>query len=222
VPAALPTSDGPFRRAVARCRLVALLMITVLVALVVPAVTLLRPATSSARSTRGHSRRSHSHRTHSQGCPGAGLHPTRANAARVQAAVVCLVNSQRALARLPLLRVNRTLRAAASIHGLQLVHSGDFSHYGPSGSSPLSRARAAGYRPCRGRGCLVGENLAWAVRASATPAAVVSGWMSSPDHRANILRPDFRDTGVSVIPMTPTRSRVRGATYTQDFGAPLR
>lgn len=217
MPAALPTSDGPFRRAVERCRLVAILMITVLVALVVPAVALLRPATSSARSARTHSRR-----THAGGCPGADVHPTRANAGRVQAAVLCLVNSQRALARLPLLRINPMLRTAANIHGLQLVRNGDFTHAGPSGSSPLDRARAAGYRPCRGRGCLVGENLAWSVSSGATPAAIVSGWMTSADHRANILRPDFRDTGVSVIPVTPTRTRVRGATYTEDFGAPLR
>lgn len=217
MPAALPMSDGPFRRATARCRLVALLMITSLVALVVPGATLLRPATSSARSVHGHTRR-----THSRGCRGADLRPTRANGALVQAAVLCLVNSQRALARLPALRVNPTLAAAANIHGLQLVRSGDFSHYGPSGSSPLDRARAAGYRPCRGRGCLVGENLAWGVRAGATPAVIVRGWMTSPEHRANILRPDFRDTGVSVIPATPTRTRMRGGTYTEDFGAPLR
>lgn len=216
MPAALLMSDGRFRRAVRRCRLVALLMTTALVALVVPGVALLRPATSSARAAHGHARR-----THSRGCRGAGLLPTRADGARVQAAVLCLVNAQRALVGLPALRVNPTLAAAANIHGVQLVRSGDFSHAGPRGSSPLDRARAAGYRPCRGRGCLVGENLAWGVHAGATPAVIVRDWMASPEHRANILRPDFRDTGVSVIPLTPTRTRMRGGTYTEDFGAPL-
>jgi uncharacterized protein YkwD len=44
--------------------------------------------------------------------------------------------------------------------------------------------------------------------------------MSSPEHRANILNGDFRDSGVGVAPAAPAMcgEGLPGATYTQDFG----
>ena len=56
-----------------------------------------------------------------------------------------------------------------------------FSHVSLSGSSPLRRVRAAGWR----RG--VGEALAWVCGAQATPRGVVAAWMASPAHRAIIM-----------------------------------
>lgn len=40
-----------------------------------------------------------------------------------------------------------------------------------------------------------GENL---IQGYATPEAVVEGWMNSPGHKANILRPSFKQLGVGV------------------------
>jgi uncharacterized protein YkwD len=44
--------------------------------------------------------------------------------------------------------------------------------------------------------------------------------MASPGHRANILNPEFRSTGVGVSPQAPAplAGGQAGATYTQDFG----
>jgi uncharacterized protein YkwD len=58
----------------------------------------------------------------------------------------------------------------------------------------------------------------------ATPAAIVASWMASPGHRANILDPDFRDSGVGVVARAPRRyaNGQPGATYTQQFGAVTR
>ena len=40
---------------------------------------------------------------------------------------------------------------------------------------------------------LVGENVAWGHTKAGT---LLKAWMDSPDHRANILKPDYRQLGV--------------------------
>jgi uncharacterized protein YkwD len=45
-------------------------------------------------------------------------------------------------------------------------------------------------------------------------------WMASPEHRANILSPAYRDTGIGVVAAMPQSvGQGPGATYTQDFGS---
>ncbi len=65
-----------------------------------------------------------------------------------------------------------------------------YAHTAPDGSRPWDRAAAAGSR-CR----TVGENIACGQRSA---AEVVRGWMNSPGHRANILRPEFTRIGVGL------------------------
>jgi uncharacterized protein YkwD len=43
-----------------------------------------------------------------------------------------------------------------------------------------------------------GENLAWGTGSSASPRSVMTAWVNSPDHLANILNPKFQAQGVSV------------------------
>jgi uncharacterized protein YkwD len=76
--------------------------------------------------------------------------------------------------------------------------------------------RAAGYSL---PGAWVGENLHWGTEANATPVKAVEGWMKSPGHRANILRPEFTEVGVGVAYEAPINgSHGRSAVYTTDFG----
>ncbi len=63
-----------------------------------------------------------------------------------------------------------------------------YAHTAPDGGKPWDRAAAAGSR-CR----TVGENIACGQRSA---AEVVRGWMNSPGHRANILKPEFTRLGV--------------------------
>ena len=67
---------------------------------------------------------------------------------------------------------------------------------------------------------MIGENIAVGVLQLSTPAAIVAGWMRSPEHRANILNPDFRDSGIGIVAHALRRysGGQRGATYTQQFG----
>ncbi len=67
---------------------------------------------------------------------------------------------------------------------------------------------------------MVGENIAWGTMWLATPQSIVSAWMASPGHRANILDGACRETGIGVEPRPPASlaEGQPGALYTQDFG----
>src|SRR5436305_1521361 len=116
-------------------------------------------------------------------------------------------------------RAPRRLDRAAAAHSLDMVRHRYFDHTSPTGSTPLGRVRASGYL-AHARAWMAGENIAWGVGRLAAPAAIVSAWMHSPGHRANILRPQFREVGTGVVAGVPAAGvRLTGATYTQDFGA---
>jgi len=91
------------------------------------------------------------------------------------------------------------------------------------GGSPLTRMRAAGYIS-RARGYEIGENIAYGTLWLATPRSIVSSWMRSPGHRANILDGRYRDTAIGVATqLAPSLSHGQaGAVYTQDFGVVIR
>jgi uncharacterized protein YkwD len=153
------------------------------------------------------------------GCANGDLVPTSANIGLVRAATICLVNQQRAAAGLRPLREDGPLDAAAQSHSDDMVASDYFDHVAPSGTDFLSRIVAAGFATVANV-LDAGENIAAASGALATPAATVASWMASPPHRANILDPTFKQTGLGVTPAVPAALGIgdSGATYTQTFG----
>ncbi len=171
---------------------------------------------------------SHTHAEHVQGaqgadaggCAGADLRPGPENIEAVREATLCLINRERVTRGERALTFNGKLQHAAQSHSESMASGDYFSHEGPGGSTPLSRIRSTGYISSSKLGYEVGENIAWGTLWLATPKAIVEGWMSSPGHRANILNPNYRDTGVGVSPHPPV-SRAEGqagGVYTQDFG----
>jgi uncharacterized protein YkwD len=163
--------------------------------------------------------RPHRARGHGAACTDTNLIPTSANTARVAAATLCLVNAQRVLAGERPLSDNGKLAAAAAGHSRDMVSADYFDHNSPTGVTPLDRIRASGYLPS-GHPYQFGENIAVGTLQFATPAATVSEWMKSPDHRANILGADFVASGIGVVAQAPSQYSAGdgGATYTQDFG----
>ncbi|MFI7547185.1 CAP domain-containing protein [Actinoplanes sp. NPDC049599] len=122
----------------------------------------------------------------------------------LQADIARLTNAQRTAHGCAAVTVNAQLGAAAVGHSAWMARTGTFSHTGNAGSTFATRARAAGFaRPA-------GENIAWGYR-SATE--VVTAWMKSPGHRANILNCRSRSAGVGAA------VNAAGHTYyTQVFG----
>lgn len=156
----------------------------------------------------------------SDSCPGASLTPNEGNLETIRAATLCLVNRERAANGESALQPNAQLQQAAQGHSESMVQEDYFEHTSPSGDTPLSRMRAAGYIYSSQVGYEVGENIGWGTLWLATPDAIVAAWMASPGHRANILDAHFQDTAIGVSPHAPASLAhgQAGAIYTQDFG----
>ena len=146
-------------------------------------------------------------------CAGADSIPNAAHVAVVRAATLCLVNVERARAGLAPLADNGGLALAAQAHANDMIARRYFSHTSLDGRTFDQRIRAAGYL-----GGNLAENIAWGGGSLGTPRRIVSGWMSSAGHRANILNGLVRDSGVGVSAGTPEGGG--GGTYVHDFGAP--
>jgi uncharacterized protein YkwD len=95
-----------------------------------------------------------------------------------------------------------------------------FDHVSPSGLTPVQRIRTTGYIPNSEVGYVIGENLAWGTLTLATPQAIVTAWIASPEHLANILEGKYLDTGIDIEPEVPESlaEGVAGALYAQEFG----
>ena len=119
---------------------------------------------------------------------------TRVNRARSHARTCGRV----AYAAAPPLRLDTDLGRAARRHARDMARHDYFDHTGRSGSTPASRARAAGYRGT------TSENIAAGYR---RPAQVMRAWLASPGHCANIMS---------------RSNRHLGAGYAYDAGSPYR
>ncbi|PWI13406.1 stress protein [Streptomyces sp. Act143] len=126
--------------------------------------------------------------------------------ARTASEVVDRTNHERTRHGLPPLAVDPRLTAAAQAHSTDMIARAFYSHTSPDGSRPWDRAAAAGATRRS-----IGENIACGQR---SPAEVVEGWMNSPGHRANILKPDFTHIGIGFAGGGPA-----GTYWTQLFGA---
>lgn len=151
-------------------------------------------------------------------CPDVDLAPSDANLPQVEAAILCLVNGERADNGRSAVASNAPLKDASLAHSRDMVSNTFFAHESPSGSTLVSRVEPTGYIPTDGEWVL-GENLAYGTGALATPKAIVQGWMDSPGHRENLLNPDFKDVGIGIVTGVPVAGRSGGATYTTDYGA---
>ena len=100
--------------------------------------------------------------------------------------VVTLVNIERAKEGLSPLTVDARVQAAAMVRAKECERL--FSHTRPDGSSFATalKEQNVAYRSA-------GENIAWGQQ---TPKEVVTAWMNSSGHRANIMNPNFTTIGV--------------------------
>ncbi|WP_328937550.1 CAP domain-containing protein [Streptomyces tauricus] len=120
-----------------------------------------------------------------------------------EAAVLSLVNDERAKAGCSPVTASSSLAALAESFSEDMAARGFFDHTDPDGASPWDRAEKLGIAN------LGGENIA---RGQADAAAVMEAWMNSPGHRANILNCDFKTLGVGA------HFGSGGPWWTQDFG----
>ncbi len=122
--------------------------------------------------------------------PAPGSGPSASDA---ETEVVRRVYAIRAEHMRPPLRVDPDLARIARQYSCALLARGALSHTGADGTTVSDRIRAAGKTFLA-----IGENLASSTDTREPVEAAMEGWMKSPGHRENILRPDFTDTGVGV------------------------
>ena len=105
-----------------------------------------------------------------------------------EAEVIRLVNEIRVQNGLSALKANWELSRVARYKSQDMADNRYFSHTSPTYGTPFEMIRAFGlsYRTA-------GENIAYG---QATPQAVVTAWMNSSGHRANILSSSYTQIGV--------------------------
>jgi uncharacterized protein YkwD len=113
--------------------------------------------------------------------------------AKMEAAIRQRINQIRQKQGLNSLENNEKLAQVARNYSQQMARDKFFSHTGSDGSTLTSRVRAGGITYWA-----VGENLFKSTNVPEPVPLAVQGWMDSPGHRENILRPMFTETGVGV------------------------
>lgn len=105
--------------------------------------------------------------------------------------VVDLVNEQRSKYGLKPLKVSAELSRIARLKSQDMRDNRYFSHTSPTYGTPFQMMKDFGikYRSA-------GENIAMGQR---TPSEVVTAWMNSPGHRANILSSSYGKIGVGYV-----------------------
>ncbi len=111
------------------------------------------------------------------------------NAAAVQFRMLDSVNALRARAGVAPVQLNAQLNAAAATHARDMSLQNRPWLFGSDGSSPLDRARRAGFQ-----GQLLGENISESYE---TELQTLAAWMAQSDTRAVILDPNARAMGIS-------------------------
>ena len=130
-------------------------------------------------------------------CPGAGTPATAASAA-MRAAVVCLVNQQRARATSRRCTPIAGSTAPRSTGPTAMVATDQFTHG--------SELRRDGSAPPASTGQAAGENIATRLPDPARRSS--RGWMASTGHCHNILDPTYQDVGTGVnARRSPSRER---------------
>ena len=126
--------------------------------------------------------------------------------------VIMLTNNERVANGLPSLAYNKQLSEMANAKAVDMIQKQYFAHVSPDGIDLSKLAQTYGYGYLN-----VGENLALGDFTSS--ADVVTGWMNSPGHRANILNKNFTEIGVAAIQGNYEGRVVWYAV--QEFGRPL-
>ncbi len=88
------------------------------------------------------------------------------------------------------------LFSAAARHSTDMAVNNYFSHTGLDGRSASQRIAAEGYA-----WSWVGENIA---AGQASVSTVMSGWLASAGHCANIMRAEYQHVGVSCVQRSGT------------------
>ena len=139
-------------------------------------------------------------------CASAAASAATVQQATNQTSLLQAVNAARIEHGLLPLRLDSGLDQAAEAHTLDMLANHYFGH-GDFGSRMVAL----------GLNGNLGENLAWGTGRYARARSIVHMWLTSAEHRANVLRPEFRRIGFGVA-TGPFQGRHDAIVVTADFG----
>ena len=153
--------------------------------------------------------------------PAAGATPRRAHVALtpLESGVLVDINAFRRAHHLQPLQLNPLLDDAARAHTWQMARDGYFAHESADGSVFWKRIQSF-YPSSASSFWSVGENLLWS-SPDVTPASALRMWLASPDHRANLMDPRWREIGVAAVHEAAAPGVYQGldvTIVTTDFG----
>ena len=144
--------------------------------------------------------------------PGFALSP-------LERGVLAQINALRASHDLAALRPSPALTASARAHSDEMAAAGYFAHESADGTA--FRKRIQRFYPPTGRGYWsVGENLLWS-SPDLDARRALAMWLASPEHRANMLDPIWREIGLSAVHEAAASGVYHGlevTIVTTDFG----
>ncbi|NTW61795.1 hypothetical protein HGB25_00040 [Candidatus Saccharibacteria bacterium] len=100
-------------------------------------------------------------------------------------------NAARANSNLPQLSINSKLNQAAYLKAQDMFADQYWAHDAPDGTAPWKWLGDVGYGYDE-----AGENLA---KNFSSTGAVMTAWLGSPEHRANVLKSEYKDVGFAVV-----------------------
>lgn len=121
---------------------------------------------------------------------------------KASASLTVLTNRYRARQGQAPLADHPTLALVARAHAADMAARDYFAHDTPEGFTPNDRVGLLARRLCGS----TGENLAYR-RGGARPhaaASLLEGWIGSPGHRANLVRPEYDSVGHAVVRVDDT------------------
>jgi uncharacterized protein YkwD len=121
------------------------------------------------------------------------------------------INAIRARNGLGALSHSRALQVIASQQARWMAEADRLAHEVRTGLDLSGRIERAGYQG------IAGENIS---AGYTTLDSVIEGWMASPDHRHNMLEPDFTEFGIAAARVGPGRQSRFGVYWALVLGAP--
>ena len=122
-------------------------------------------------------------------------------------------NGERSNDHLPALQINKQLTEAAQAKANDMATRGYWSHVTPDGKQPWAFIDAAGYKYEA-----AGENLAYGFGSS---DQVMTAWMHSPEHRANIMNDVYQDVGFATANVANYQGTGPQTIVVAEYGEPI-
>ena len=142
-----------------------------------------------------------------------------ASLSSLERGVLADINAFRVQHRLAPLRLSAPLTTSAREHSREMAAKGYFAHESADGAAFWKRIKAV-YPQGSWHYWSVGENLLWS-SPDIDPQGALKLWLASPEHRANLMAPAWREIGISAVHVTAAPGTYAGqdvTIVTTDFG----